>query len=216
MNSGAAPTITPAVDALLFDFGGVLVDIDFRSTFAAWAGAAGTDTDTIANRWQFGGAHNVYECGQMEFGAYCDHLRAMLEVDLPDATLLQGWMALIREPMPGIRELLAALARQIPLYLFSNTNQVHWDYVSGRFADLLQPFSGIFLSHELGLRKPDAAAFECVAQSMATPARRIAFFDDFEPNVSGARASGLQAFLVKGTTDVVRHLEGIGIRAAGP
>ena len=202
---------TPVVDALLFDFGGVLVDIDLRRTFAAWARAAGTDTKTIENRWQFGGAHSVYECGQMEFAAYCDHLRAMLQVNLPDATLLDGWMALIRDPMPGIHELLASVAGRIPLFVFSNTNPEHWTYVDERFADLLQPFSGVFLSHELGLRKPDAAAFQRVAREMDTPLHRIAFFDDFEPNVTGARAAGLRAFHTTRTTDVSRSLNELGI-----
>jgi putative hydrolase of the HAD superfamily len=205
-------TGSSAVDALLFDFGGVLVDIDFRRTFAAWAVAVGTDADTIGARWHFGGGHNAYEVGEMGFGAYCDHLRAMLEVNLTDDALHEGWMAMIGEPMPGIRELLAALEGQIPLYVLSNTNREHWTYVGERFADLLQPFSGIFCSHELGLRKPDAAAFEHVAREMATPLDRIAFFDDFEPNVTGARAAGLRAFHTTRTSDVLRSLNELGLR----
>lgn len=207
--------MTPAVDALLFDFGGVLVDIDFGRTFAAWARAAGTDTDTIASRWQFGGVNDAYERGEIGFGEYCDHLRAMLEVELPDETLLGGWMELIKEPMPDMRELLAALVGRIPLYVLSNTNREHWAYVGGRFTEFLKPFSGIFCSHELGVRKPDAVVFERVAQEMDVPLHRIAFFDDFEPNVVGARAVGLQAYHVKSTADVVRHLDAIGIRTAG-
>ena len=170
--------MTSTVDALLFDFGGVLVDIDFGRSFAAWARAAGTDTDTIASRWQFGGVNDAYERGEIGFGEYCDHLRAMLEVELPDETLLGGWMELIKEPMPDMRELLAALVGRIPLYVLSNTNREHWAYVGGRFTEFLKPFSGIFCSHELGVRKPDAVVFERVAQEMDVPLHRIAFFDD--------------------------------------
>jgi HAD superfamily hydrolase (TIGR01509 family) len=199
------------VAALLFDFGNVLVNVHFERTFAAWAAATGTDADVLRARFQFDDLYAAHERGEIGAGAYCRHIRRMLDVDIPDEMLLAGWNALIGEPLEGMRELVASLSGKLPLYVFSNTNSVHYAHWGPLFTDLLQPFSRVFCSHELGVRKPDAAAFERVAQEMRVPVNRIAFFDDFEPNVLGARSVGLKAFHVAGAADVAAGLAALGL-----
>lgn len=204
--------MTPTVDALLFDFGGVLVNVHFERTFAAWAAATGESADELMGRFRFDAQLAAYERGEVDAPAYFEHVRRVLDVNVPTDVLLEGWMAMIGEPLDGIADLIASVSSRLPLYVFSNTNAEHYADWGPRFADLLKPFSAIFCSQELGVRKPDAVAFERVAREMNVPLQRIAFFDDFAPNVTGARATGLQAFQVKGTADVLRHLGAVGIR----
>ncbi|HEY1244067.1 MAG TPA: HAD-IA family hydrolase [Hyphomicrobiaceae bacterium] len=108
--------------------------------------------------------------------------------------------------MPGIRPLLARASRALPLYAFSNTNAAHQACWSIRFADLLAGFCRVFVSNELGARKPDAAAFRAVVAAMGVPPGRILFFDDLAANVAGARASGMQAVEVAAVADIERAL----------
>lgn len=207
--------MTQTVDALLFDFGGVLVSMHFERTFASWAAATGTSADTLMDRFRFDAQLAAYERGEVDAPTYFEHVRRMLAVDVPEAVLREGWMAMIGEPLDGIADLITAVSSKLPLYVFSNTNAEHYSHWGPRFADLLKPFAGVFCSQELGVRKPDAVAFERVSHEMGVPLQRIAFFDDFEPNVTGARAVGLQAYQVRNTADVVRHLDMIGIQTLG-
>ena len=65
----------------------------------------------------------------------------------------------------------------------------------------------IYVSHEIGARKPEAAAFRAVVADMGMAPQRILFFDDIAENVAGARACGVRAVQVKTAGDVERALE---------
>ena len=77
--------------------------------------------------------------------------------------------------------------------------------------EVLGHFRQIFLSSTIGLRKPDAEAYDHVVQAIGVPAERIVFFDDLDENIEGARQRGLKAVLVTSTDDVARALDALGI-----
>ena len=72
-------------------------------------------------------------------------------------------------------------------------------------------FRKMFLSSTIGLRKPDAAAYDHVVKEIGVPAGRIVFFDDSADNIEGARARGLLAVHVTSTRDVADALAALGI-----
>ena len=129
-------------------------------------------------------------------------MRDSLGVALSDEQLLVGWNAIFIEPLPGVERLLNALAPVLPLYLFSNTNPMHRAYWTARYRDTLTPFSALFCSCDLGVRKPTPEAFLRVAELIGMPPARIAFFDDLAENVEGAREAGLGGFQVSSVADV--------------
>lgn len=202
----------PTIRALLFDLGGVVVSIDFRRAFQSWAQAAGADAARIAARFAFDTAYEAHERGEIDGAEYFDSLRCRLGLDLPDEAFRAGWNAIFLDPVPGMRDLLRSLPAALPLFLFSNTNRTHHDFWRVRYDDLLRPFSAVYCSHELGQRKPATAAFRAVAARMGHVPEEIAFFDDLEENVDGAKATGMQAFRVATPADVGKALAGLGIR----
>ena len=191
-----------AVDALVFDMGGVLVDIDFGRAFRAWASAAGIAASDIAARFAVDEACYAHERGELDDRGYFAHLRRLLAVDLPDGDMLAGWNAIIGEPMPGIEDLVRRLARRWPLYVFSNTNPAHIAHFTPRLQHLLAHFRATFTSCDIGARKPEPQAFERLSTRIGVPPTRLAFFDDVEANVDGARRAGLQAFRVSRAEEI--------------
>ena len=182
------------VDALVFDLGGVLIDIDLRRAFRAWAAAAGIPADAIAARFAVDEACCAHERGEIDDHAYFAHLRGSLGLPrLSDEQMLAGWTAIIGEPIPGIEALLQRLAPRVPLYVFSNTNPAHVAHFAPRLRGMLGYFRRMFTSCELGRRKPEAAAFARLSELIGAPPARLGFFDDVEANVAGARRAGLQA-----------------------
>jgi HAD superfamily hydrolase (TIGR01509 family) len=93
----------------------------------------------------------------------------------------------------------------------SNTNRPHVAHFSKAFADVLGHFREIFLSSTIGLRKPDAAAYDHVVKAIGVPAHRIVFFDDLAENIEGARMRGLTAVHVTSSDDVANALTALGI-----
>jgi HAD superfamily hydrolase (TIGR01509 family) len=193
-----------SADALLFDLGGVVIDIDFNLAFARWAHHASCDAAVLRERFSQDLAYQRHEIGAIGHEEYFESLRASLQIDIPNAHFLDGWNAIFIDEVPGMASLLAETAKRIPIYAFSNSNHMHESQWSGRFDNILSHFRTIFVSSTIGLRKPDAEAFQFVVNEIGVPAGRIVFFDDSLDNVEGARASGLQAVHVTSHADVAR------------
>ena len=206
------PSLSPgSADALLFDLGRVVLDIDFSKAIACWAGHAGCTPETIVARFVRDEAYRHHEVGKISDAAYFDSLRRSLGIGISDAQFLEGWNAIFAGEMPDIAELLPRAARHMPLYAFSNTNRPHVAYFSKAYADLLGHFREMYLSSSIGLRKPDAEAFDHVVSAMGVPASRIVFFDDLAENIESARAAGLTAVHVRSTADIADALKALGI-----
>lgn len=201
-----------SADALLFDLGRVVLDIDFSKAIACWAGHAGLKPEAIVARYERDSeAYRLHEVGKISDEDYFQSLRSSLGIGISDAQFLEGWNAIFAGEMPDIAELLPRAAKQMPLYAFSNTNRPHVDHFSKEYAYLLGHFRKLYLSSSIGLRKPDAKAFDHVVAAMGVPANRIVFFDDLAANVEGARARGLTAVHVTSPRDVGIALTALGI-----
>jgi glucose-1-phosphatase len=201
------PLLSPgAADALLFDLGRVVLDIDFGKTLACWAGHAGCEVAHLVGRFSRDDIYRRHETGDISDAEFFEGLRSSLGVKLSDAQFLEGWNAIFAGEMPGIAALLARAAARVPLYAFSNTNNAHVEHFSLEYAAVLGHFREIFLSSAIGLRKPDAAAYDHVVKAIGVDPERIVFFDDLAENIEGAKACGLTAIHVTSPGDVARAL----------
>ena len=205
------PSATASADALLFDLGGVVIQIDFARVIQAWAEAGGVPASQVHSRFSLDAGYEAHERGEIEPAGYCAHLRQTLGLELADEQLLSGWNQIFVGEVPGVGALLTELAKSYPLYAFSNTNVAHRMFWQVRYARLLEPFSQIFCSCDLGTRKPSPAAFLEVASRIEIEPERIVFFDDHPDNVRGAREAGLRAHEVRSAADIraALRLEGV-------
>lgn len=208
------PAASCRVDALLFDLGGVLIDIDGERVFSHWARCSGVPVETLRARFQVDEAYRQFERGELAVADYFATLRARLDIDLADADLLVGWNAMLVGEKPGIRTLLERAAARYPLYLFSNTNSAHQVVWAREFAALLSPFARLFVSSEIGRRKPDPAAFRYVADAIGLAPERILFLDDAEENIAGAQSIGMPAIHVHSSEDIARTIGRLDERGA--
>jgi putative hydrolase of the HAD superfamily len=194
------------VEVLLFDLGRVIFELDTGRVYARWAELAGVPAADIEQRYlaRVAGSTAFYrhECGEISNEEFFDHVRRALEIGLTYEQLKDGWNMVFVGEMPGIGPILSRAKEELPLYVFSNTNSAHQVCWSKRFADLLAPFRKIYVSNEIGARKPEVAAFRAVVADMGVAPQRILFFDDLAANVAGAQASGLRAVQVTAVADI--------------
>ncbi|MBR1200514.1 HAD family phosphatase [Bradyrhizobium sp. AUGA SZCCT0240] len=206
-----APLLPNSADALLFDLGRVVLDIDFGKVVATWAGHAGCEPAQLVQRFSPNDAWHRHERGEISDAEFFAGLRVSLGIGITDAEFLEGWNAIFAGEMPDISASLARAGQRLPLYAFSNTNNAHVVHFSQAYAGVLGHFREIYLSSTIGLRKPDAAAYDHVVKAIGVPASRIVFFDDSAANIDGARARGLAAVHVTGPDDVAKALAALGI-----
>ena len=202
-----AGLVTPReVDALLYDFGGVIIEIDFDRIFARWAELAGVPFERVKGRFSHGEAYQRHERGEIELGEYYRALRAELGIALDDAQLIDGWQRVFGPEHPEVVEVMRGLRGRVPQFLLSNTNATHYDHFRHRYARTLAHLDRIFASCEMGKRKPEPEAFAHVASATGVPLERMLFLDDTVANLEGARALGMKTVHVRSPRDVLDAL----------
>lgn len=174
--------------AFIFDIGNVLVRFDHERALAALSGL-GADISDRAGAEELAAR---YELGEIDRGMFLYGLRSVLRHRADDAAVARAWQEIF-EPNAPMWELVGALHEEFPLYLLSNTNCLHHEYlvreyeIFGKFAD------GVF-SYRAKLAKPDPAIFELAVRQFGISAADTIYLDDLKANVEAARAAGLRAF----------------------
>jgi len=197
--------------ALLFDLGGVVIGFDFGRAFRLWALRAGCDPATLEERFSLDDAYERHERGEIPASAYFTALRQSLRIELSDEEFIEGWNDVYLGLVPGIDDLLSIARQRLPLFAFTNSNPTHKSTWERLYASDLEPFETIFVSSDLGYRKPEPEAFNLVTRNMRFDPSEVLFFDDSPDNVEGARSVGMQAVVVHSSADVRRALSQVGI-----
>lgn len=185
---------------LLFDLGGVLVDLGNPAS----AMNLELSDDEFWDVWLGSPIVHDYETGKLTSHQFYAAFGPQIGVPDPDefARCLQQWQLLF---FPGIEKLIHSLSATHRLALLSNTNEVHWHSVLAR-SEIFSLFSDLFLSYEIGHLKPSTGAFEFVLSGLGRDPSEILFLDDTERNVVAAQGLGIDAVQVKGIGDVSQVL----------
>ena len=200
----------PKPQALLFDLGGVLVDIDFSRAFRAWQPISRLSPDEMAKAFTFDAQYERHERGEITASEYFDHLRSTLSLNGDHQRIADGWNSIYIGEISETVAMVQSARKNLPCHAFTNTNASHQAAWSVQFPKITGSFDRIFASHEIGRRKPERQAFEHIGHALCVPLGSIMFFDDLLENIDGAKLAGLQAVHVRSPADVRKALNGIG------
>ena len=199
-----------AFDFVLFDLGGVLIELGGVSTMQEWTGIA--LDDELWLRWLTCPWVRSFEMGECSADEFSVGFVTEWEIALSPAKFLELFRDWPIGPYPGAQDVLREVQRSVPIGCLSNTNALHWDHQSQAWP-MLGMFDRTFLSFELGLVKPDEEIFELVAEQLAVGRDRILYLDDVALNVEAANRVGLRAEQVRGPDECRRVLSDAGLVA---
>jgi len=191
MNGGIR--LPPGVEAVLFDLGGVIIDIDWQPMFQHWARHSPLSAAEMAARFAMDAPYAEHERGRLDATDYFAHLREVMCYDGSEAEMIAGWNSIFTGEIKATVGLVRRIRHDVPCYLLTNTNPTHEAAWRRDYASAIGLFGEVFVSSSIGHRKPDRAAFEVVADSTGIAPERFLFLDDTNENVVGARAAGLAA-----------------------
>lgn len=188
---------TGPIRAVLFDMGGVLVELGPLDQLLGVAMPA----EEFWPRWLGSPAVRAYERGACDTATFARDLAAELDLPLSVDELTERIGRFPRGLYPGAAELVRQVsAHGVATGVLSNTNALHWDHqTDGEI--LRRLFDHEFLSYRLGLVKPDRELFEAVVAALGLAPAEILFLDDNDLNVAGARAAGLAADHTRGVAE---------------
>jgi glucose-1-phosphatase len=203
--------VTGDIRVVLFDLGGVLVDVIGPGSLLRWLGDRVTP-EQLWPMWLGSSVVREFEAGRVAPDVFADRLIADLGLPVDRRQFLDDFAQWPRSLYAGAAELLGRIRAPYLRASLSNTNVVHWP----RMTDALKLgalFDHHFPSHLTGKLKPDAEVFAHVAGALACEPSAILFLDDQPLNVEGARAAGLRAARVTGVAEAESALVAAGVLA---
>jgi len=180
---------------VLFDLGGVLIDIDVRRSLKAFAGLMGENSLVTAEGLM--GGHTSELIDQYQIGAISsDEFVQTILSQCPSGTTRQqiedAWNAMVVTMSEEKKALLHELIQQGKnVYVLSNTNDIHIRYTLAKWPELKQA-KRLFFSHEMGMSKPDPRCYELVIRETGIRPEETVYVDDLLPNIEAGRKFGFQ------------------------
>lgn len=185
--------------AIIFDLGGVILDIDYEATINAFKELGKENFEELYTQANQTKLFDRFETGMISPDEFRDEIRNYLGYDLEDGMIDDAWNALLGDLPEERIELLRKLKKDYPIYLFSNTNDIHYHefrkIIRNTFGktDILEDiFKKTYYSHLVGKRKPNADAFQLVLNEQGLKANETLFIDDSIQHIEGAKELGLQ------------------------
>lgn len=197
---------TDKITALLFDLGGVLVEIDFKLAFRHWQTISSLSAAEMESIFHFDRAYEQHERGEIDAKTYFAHLRSKLKLAGSDEEIAAGWNAIFIATIPETLAAIAQINSTLPCYAFTNTNAAHQAAWESMFPEVSPLFKQVFSSWQLGLRKPEQRAFAAVVEAIGVSPSSILFFDDTLENITEAKRAGLATVHVRSAADTNKAL----------
>lgn len=204
----------PRVRATVFDLGGVVIATRVDEIMRSWSRSAGVTFEHTAAAFADDIHHHPLERGEITIAQYHEHVAETIGRDLTFEDFMAGWHAIFAGLVEGIEPVLAAAARHGRCVALTNTNAAHYHKWRRLYGDAVAVFERIFLSYEMGVRKPEPACYRQVLDYLRLPAAEVAFIDDDRANVAAAEALGMKGVVAVDAAQVGRDLAALGVTPA--
>lgn len=196
-------------NALIFDLGGVIINLDYNRTIHAFEELGMENFHDVYSQAAQTNLFDDFETGKISAQRFINSLLPYLKSGTTPNMVVHAWNAMILDVPKEKLDLLLELKAKYPVFLLSNTNELHvpvvrreWSKVSD--SPMEHYFNRIFLSHEIHQRKPDRSIFEYVCIEERLVPERTLFIDDSIQHIKGASAYGLQTIHLTETESLIQ------------
>ncbi len=199
--------VTTETKAIIFDLGGVLINLDYQLTSKAFIDLGLTDFDATYSQLQQTDLFDRFEIGAISSFHFINRLLDQLPQGTSGNKVVHAWNAMILDFPADRLEWLLEIKKRYRIFLLSNTSTLHMEKVRRSLEKtvghqrLEDYFETVYLSCEMGMRKPTPEIFTRVCREQGLDPATTVFIDDSPQHVEGAASAGLQAIHLKpGTT----------------
>jgi putative hydrolase of the HAD superfamily len=195
--------LVPSVKNLIFDLGGVILDLSVDHTLDSFAQLSNLSREKVQDLYVKTPGFLEYEKGFLDDRGFRDFVRATFSISAVDDAIDDSWNAMLRG-IPAIKlDLLKKLQGEFQVFLLSNTNGIHLQHINEVILPKVSEqttldgyFHKAYYSHRMGKRKPDAEIFEQVLEENHLVPEQTLFLDDYAVNIEGAKSLGIKTIHV--------------------
>jgi glucose-1-phosphatase len=185
---------------LIFDLGGVIVDLAPERTLHAFATLAQKPIEEVVRIHTRHAAFYAYETGKIDAQEFRDAIRTLFELNASDPEIDRCWNAMLLGIPPAKLAMLTALKKHFTTIALSNTNSIHLTYINDVIltgVPLDTFFHHAHYSHHMGMRKPEQEIYKYVLKAHSLLPEQTFFLDDNADNMNAAAAVGMKGLLIE-------------------
>lgn len=189
------------IDAIIFDLGGVIINICYGNTVKEFSHLCGFDASHFYTQKNQTDLFDQYEMGRISSNEFKEELGKLLgSSTISDDELERAWNAMLLDIPQDRIHWLREVSQTKRIFLLSNTNEIHklaFDQIfsetfSQEIDKLEDLFEATYFSHLIGDRKPHPSIFKTVISENCLTAHRTLFIDDSIQHIQGAQSVGLR------------------------
>lgn len=203
--------MTADVKVILCDLGNVLLHFDHRIAVRRILPYSAKSFDEIYQLFFDSPFTKDYEEGRVSSADFFKHVSAALAApDLGYEEFCSAWSDIFfdsGEMLAWLKE----LKKDFRLHLVSNINELHYAFIRKNFSDHIAVFDDIFLSYEIGRRKPHREIYDQAIRASGCDMPQCLYIDDREDLVAAARQMGIRSVVFKGVGACRQELQEMGI-----
>ncbi len=197
-----------SIPNIIFDLGGVLLNIDANQAVKSFKEIGLTDIDVIKKEYQTNGLFDRLEKGTISADQFRLEIREHIKAEVSDEQIDMAWNSMLLDLPYERLVMLEKLKKSHRIFLLSNTNIIHCEAYMKMISEVhgvcfSDFFEKDYYSHNMGLRKPDPEIYTSLLKNEGLIASETLFIDDMLVNVEAAQSLGLKAHhlnLEKGET----------------
>lgn len=202
-----------SIKNIIFDLGNVLYDINFSIMYSEFERLGIPHFEKHFTLNQSDQIFFDLEKGLIHEQDFFERFRELTKMPLSNEAIQNAWNSLLVGFRKGSIEWITEHNKEWNIYLYSNTNKIHYDYFIPQFEREVMaiPFNSLFkkpyYSHEMGQRKPDPSSFQYIMEKEGLTPSQTLFVDDNEPNVIAAASVGLNVLYLKEGMAIERDIQ---------
>lgn len=204
--------ILSGIKNIIFDFGGVIIDIDYYACVKEFEKFNIERFDYIYSQSQQINLFDDFEKGFISPDFFRKRLRELLNINLSDEEIDYAWNKIIIEIPDKRVKLLKELRKKYSIFLLSNTNEIHYNYYDKMFFDkynynLSDLFEKAYFSFQIGMKKPDSKIFEFLIKDNNLKPSETLFIDDSLQNFTESEKLGIKSCFIDKGQDIINLLK---------
>ncbi len=194
------------IKAIIFDLGAVILNINYQNTIDAFLKLGVKNTSTFYSKKVQTNLFNQIETGEIT----AEKFLSELQKETNNASINQvseAWNAMLLDLPENRLAVIQSLKKEYSIYLLSNTNTIHVDAFKKKIGKekwikFCNLFDKMYLSHEVGLRKPNTAIFEYILEEQNLKPEEVFFIDDSTEHIEGANKLGIKTYHLKNGEEI--------------
>jgi putative hydrolase of the HAD superfamily len=197
---------------IILDFGGVILNLDYKRTENAFVELGITDFAQRYSQLQQTDIFDQLETGKIGAPEFTAAIKRIAGKDISDRQIVDAWNAMLLDLPLRRLQILQQLQLHFDTFLLSNTNEIHEEAFNRilksqtGFGSMGVFFDKVYYSHRVGLRKPDPAIFKLLLEQNGLNPEKTLFVDDSPQHIEGAKSVGIQTIYLEPGMTIEEHI----------